>query len=100
MLPGDYNGNGLVDAADYAVWRKTQGQGVTIGSGADGNRNGMIDAGDYGVWRSHFGQSASGAGAAFAATAIPEPGTLALLLIGACLFGGRRITLRAWIPKS
>jgi hypothetical protein len=24
MLPGDYNSNGLVDAADYAVWRKTK----------------------------------------------------------------------------
>jgi hypothetical protein len=24
-LPGDYNGDGTVDAADYVVWRKTLG---------------------------------------------------------------------------
>ena len=27
-LPGDYNGNGVVDAADYVVWRKTLGSSV------------------------------------------------------------------------
>ena len=25
MLTGDYNGNGIVDAADYTVWRDTLG---------------------------------------------------------------------------
>ena len=31
-VPGDYNGNGVVDAADYVVWRKTNGQtGLTPG---------------------------------------------------------------------
>ena len=24
-VPGDYNHNGIVDAADYVVWRKTDG---------------------------------------------------------------------------
>jgi FG-GAP-like repeat len=58
-LPGDYNGNGTVDAADYVVWRKTQGTTVTPSSGADGNGDGMVDQDDYGVWRSRFGQMAS-----------------------------------------
>ena len=40
-LPGDFNHDGLVDAGDYVVWRKTDG----------------TPAG-YNVWRSHFGQHA------------------------------------------
>jgi autotransporter-associated beta strand protein len=33
-LYGDYNGNGIVDAADYTLWRKTLGQSVAKGSGS------------------------------------------------------------------
>ncbi len=45
---GDYNHNGVVDAADYVLWRNTLGQSASpAGSGADGNANGTIDAGDY-----------------------------------------------------
>ena len=58
VLPGDYNGNGMVDAADYVVWRDTHGQSVADGAGADGNGNGLVDDGDYSVWRANFGNSA------------------------------------------
>ena len=62
-LLGDYNGNGVVDAPDYVVWRNTLGQSPP-GLAADGNGSGTIDQGDYNVWRAHFGQTAgSGAGA-------------------------------------
>jgi hypothetical protein len=61
-LPGDYNQDNIVDAADYVVWRKTLGTTVApIYSGADGDGDGAIDQDDYGVWRAHFGQPA-GAG--------------------------------------
>jgi parallel beta-helix repeat protein len=56
-LLGDYNGNGVVDAADYVVWRKMLGAAVTPYSGADGDGNGHIGQGDYDVWRGHFGIS-------------------------------------------
>jgi hypothetical protein len=56
---GDYNRDSTVDAADYVVWRKTQGTMVTPSSGADGNGDGMVDQSDYGVWQSRFGQMAS-----------------------------------------
>src|SRR6185436_16897714 len=39
---GDYNGNGVVDTADYVVWRDTVGQTVTPNSGADGDGDGTI----------------------------------------------------------
>jgi hypothetical protein len=57
--PGDYNGNGSVDAGDYVLWRKTLGTPVTQFSGADGNGSSAIDAGDYDVWRGHFGAPAA-----------------------------------------
>ncbi len=81
ILLGDYNKNGVVDAADYVVWRNTQGQSVATGTGADGNFDGQITMADFTVWRSHFGQSAgSGAdGASTGQSTVPEP-TLWVLL--------------------
>ena len=62
MPSADYNHNGLVDAADYVLWRKTQNTSVQPGTGADGTGDGMIDGADYNLWRLHFGNP-SGAGA-------------------------------------
>ena len=97
ILLGDYNQNGVVDAADYTVWRDTQGLSVTLGTGADGNFDGVITGADFTVWRSHFGQS-SGSGAYVAESlrdsemavserlpyhaAVPEPASWLLAAIG------------------
>jgi hypothetical protein len=55
-LPGDYNKNGQVDAADYVLWRNALGQtGLAPFSSADGNGDGTVDDTDYGVWRANFG---------------------------------------------
>jgi hypothetical protein len=54
-LIGDYNRNGVVDSADYVVWRNTVGQQVANFSGADGSGNGLIDNDDYNIWRANFG---------------------------------------------
>ena len=49
---GDYNQNGIVDAADYTVWRDQSGAtGLAAYSGADGNGDGKVDSADYQVWR-------------------------------------------------
>ncbi|MGL4512589.1 MAG: hypothetical protein ACRCT8_05815 [Lacipirellulaceae bacterium] len=74
---GDYNNDGVVNAADYTVWRDTQG---TTGSQlqADGNANRTVDAPDYALWVANYGTAG-------AATAVPEPGAIALLaLAGLC----------------
>src|SRR5207245_1097836 len=47
---------------DYNLWRKQTGQSVTPYSGADGNGDGLVNQADYDVWRSHFGQTLPGAG--------------------------------------
>jgi hypothetical protein len=71
-LPGDYNLDRTVDAADYVVWRNSVGNTVTTFSGADGNGNGNIDQPDYQVWRANFGRTLpapTGLAASSAATA-------------------------------
>jgi hypothetical protein len=76
---GDFDQNGLVNAADYAVWRNSLGQ-VGVALAADGNGNKQIDIGDYEIWRAHFGQTRA---ATATSVAIPEPATLPLAV--ACL---------------
>ena len=65
-LPGDYNYDGTVDAADYVVWRKTDG----------------TPAG-YNLWRTHFGQTAGTGSGAITNAAVPESTTFMLLIIAA-----------------
>ncbi|MBB6429688.1 endonuclease/exonuclease/phosphatase family protein [Algisphaera agarilytica] len=76
LLAGDYNGNGVVDAADYTVWQDSFGS--TVDLAADGNGNGVVDAADYTVWQDNFG-STSGGGSS---VVIPEPGTVTLVGLG------------------
>jgi hypothetical protein len=75
-LPGDYDGNGTVDAGDYVVWRKGLGTAYT-------------DL-DYSVWRAHFGQYLPGSGGGANVT-VAEPASACLLTAGlAMLLLGRR----------
>jgi serpin B len=73
-LPGDYNLNRAVDAADYALWRATRGNTVTAFAGADGNGNGMIDQPDYEVWRSNYGTTLPAPAPPPTAAALVQPG--------------------------
>jgi autotransporter-associated beta strand protein len=65
---GDYNNDGVVDAADYVVWRK--GLGTTY------NQN------HYEIWRANFGRTI-GAGAELS-PAVPEPATIVLVAAAIC----------------
>lgn len=79
---GDFNRDGVVDAADYTVWRDSESMELTRGTGADANVDGMVDAADYEIWKSHFGEvrlAGFGEQPSFFGSAIPEPNSLALL---------------------
>ncbi|WP_425396101.1 CotH kinase family protein [Aeoliella sp.] len=57
-LPGDYDGNGTVEQADYLAWRSQFGSQVpTPGTGADGNQDGVVNLADYTIWRNNLGAS-------------------------------------------
>jgi hypothetical protein len=62
---GDFNGNGVVDAADYVVWR----EGVAIAN----------TPANYDLWRSSFGQTVPASGAGAESAAVPEAPTWCLL---------------------
>jgi hypothetical protein len=53
FAPGDFDSSGLVDAADYLVWKRNFGS--TLNLVADGNGDGVVNAADYTVWRDHLG---------------------------------------------
>jgi endonuclease I len=90
LLAGDYNGDSVVNAADYIAWRNSERQPVTAYSSADGNGDGVIDNADYDVWRTNFGLTAAGSGAGLATATIPEPASALLLLIASMALVPRR----------
>ena len=71
-LPGDYNSDGFVDAADYTVWRDTAG--TTGDLRADGNGDGVVDLADYQFWKNNYGEASSSS-----SSTTPEPSALLLL---------------------
>jgi hypothetical protein len=60
-LPGDFNLDGTVDAADYVVWRK----GIEV----------VPTLQNYNLWRAHFGQTAASWSSVgdFNSNSVPEP---------------------------
>jgi hypothetical protein len=91
-VAGDYNGDGIVDAADYTVWRDTLGSTTDLRANGDdtGASMGVIDQADYAFWKSRFGAT-SGAGAgSHSGGAVPEPASTLLLLSAAAIWLVRR----------
>jgi hypothetical protein len=83
-LFGDYNQNGIVDAADFTVWRDKLGQSILL---PNDSTPGTVTHADYAVWRAHFGQTVGGGAAAGVTALIPEPETFVMLILAA--FGTR-----------
>jgi uncharacterized lipoprotein YddW (UPF0748 family) len=84
QIPGDYDRNGLIELADYNVWRKAFNDAVPIGSGADGTNDGVVDVGDFLMWSKRMSAAIPGSGGSSPSPAdgqssVPEPGTLALI---------------------
>lgn len=76
---GDFNGDGLIDAADYTLWRDSEGQ-TGAGLAADANGDGTVDGDDYTIWTLDYGYEEP------SSLGVPEPVGVAMLLGGlACL---------------
>jgi T5SS/PEP-CTERM-associated repeat protein len=85
-VPGDYNNNGTVDAADYVLWRK----GGPLAN--EVNSPGVVNAQDYIEWHALFGSTGSDANLTSSASVVPEPanGSLLLFMLACGLAGGAR----------
>jgi hypothetical protein len=87
-VPGDYNQNGVVDIADYVVWRNNLGSAVALPNEGSGITPGTVTTEDYTYWRSRFGAT-SGNGTANSG-AVPEPTVWLLLTVTAILTACKR----------
>ncbi|MEM9187194.1 MAG: hypothetical protein AAGB00_11935 [Planctomycetota bacterium] len=81
---GDFNYDGVVNAADYTVWRDA----LALGSPIVNDNDGVADAGDYTTWKTNFGQPS-----APTAVVAPEPGAwlIALSAASSLIYGCRRM---------
>jgi hypothetical protein len=94
-LPGDFNEDLKVDAADYVVWRQNE-----LANAALPNDNGLATQAErFDLWRSNFGNMPMpGSGSA---SAVPEPAGASLLLAAACGWATkRRFCVRRQLAKE
>jgi hypothetical protein len=85
ILPGDYNGDGAVNAADYTVWRNTLGS--TTDLRADGNRDRIIGREDYEIWKAYYGEVLTAE--VSDQHSVPEPSTIMLSVLWLLMFNCR-----------
>jgi hypothetical protein len=89
-LPGDFNDDGKVDAADYVTYRKNEGTTNPLPN--DNGIGGTVGAAHYNLWTANFGEMAPGSGGG-AGAAVPEPSSIVLLVgvsLGIVGLGRRR----------
>jgi hypothetical protein len=83
-LPGDYNFDGVVDAADYVVWRKEPGYLPM----------------HYDLWRTRFGEPTGSGSDTAINSSVPEPTAALLLICGLLPLLGRRSSRRTYFTTS
>lgn len=81
-VTGDYNNDGVVDAADYTVWRDAEGTTSVLPNDPIG---GSVGANQYALWSANFGSDTPASSAA-----VPEPTALLLGALGVAALGARR----------
>lgn len=100
-IEGDYNNDGVVNLADYTIWRNTLGStGANLL--ADGDGSGTVDSSDYTYWKDRFGNTSNSTSLEAAAQTVPEPTTFVILAtvgIAAIVVGNRR-TGHRWIASA
>jgi hypothetical protein len=94
----DFNGDGIIDLADYAIWKAHVGimSGASVLDG-DADGDGDVDGADFLKWQRNVGKSmpwnGAGSGSGNQLSTVPEPTSLMLLACGslALAFGRRRV---------
>jgi hypothetical protein len=88
-IPGDYNNNGIVDSADYIVWRDQLG---TLASLPNDDTPGVAQD-DYDRWKTQFGTASDSL--TLVAGSVAEPSSTSLLILGTVLLGYRPFVCEA-----
>jgi hypothetical protein len=87
--PGDHNQDGAVNAADYVVWRKTDGSPA-----------------GYDLWRTNFGRTAGGGSHVAESlrdsdSVVPEPASVLIVLVASLAGACRRRPAATWyVPRA
>lgn len=83
ILPGDYNDNNVVDAADYTRWRDALGSNTVL---PNDTTPGVVSQADYDLWFANFGHAGGAGSLGVNGASVPEPASLALgaLAFAAC----------------
>ena len=86
MSSGDYNGDAVVDAADYTIYQDNLGLEAAV---LNGNGSGAATVGqaDYALWKANFGATSARSSGA---NMIPEPSALLLALLALAIASPRR----------
>ncbi|MEO0966050.1 MAG: dockerin type I domain-containing protein, partial [Planctomycetota bacterium] len=94
LLEGDYNGDGVVDGADYTFWANRFGGTTPDDLLADGNGDGFVDGADYTYWANRFGNTSNltldEINELFSPIAVPEPAVISLLVLLGLPYATRR----------
>jgi hypothetical protein len=85
-IPGDFDRDGTVDAADLTVW-KTAVAAVQFNPYADGDFDGDVDGEDMLVWQRNLGVTTTTP----TVRAIPEPASIVLVVATISLVRSRRV---------
>ena len=78
---GDFNLDGVVNATDLIIMQTSFGTSESLYGRGNANGDVVINATDLAILQANYG---------YAGSAVPEPGTLALLTAGAVFFIRRK----------
>jgi hypothetical protein len=91
LVPGDFNGDGMVDARDLGVWRYAYGS-IDANLAADANLDNRVDGADFLDWQRQLGTTVDG----LPGNAVPEPGASALVFLAVLGTGARPAVAALW----
>ena len=91
LTPGDFNGDGNVDGADFVIWQTNfpNNSGLATLATGDANGDGNVDGADFVVWQTNFPFNAG------SVSPVPEPASALLV----AMFGGCALVVRCWYGR-
>jgi hypothetical protein len=94
-LNADFDEDNDVDGEDFLIWQRGLGVGSTLADG-DANGDNVVDAADLAVWEAQYGITPLMIATSAATSAVPEPATAVLVLLGLAWLGTVGCRARGW----